>query len=282
MEGFSNIVSTGTDEERRMNILITNDDGIHAMGIIALARRLREEHNVCVVAPEVERSGCGHSITLKKPLYVTRNRRPEYDGIRAYSINGTPADCVMLGLSEIAGEKTDLVVSGINLGANIGTNVAYSGTVNAALEGCICGYPSIALSQAVERPARPEIFPVYFETAADIAAQIIGQLDLESLDDHILNINFPAAVREARGVMVCEQGVNTYDTKFKRDADPMGREIFWIMAEKNEEYYNEKHKTDAKWTKEGYITVTPLTWNDTCHPAMRSVECKMEKMKLRF
>lgn len=266
-----------------MNILITNDDGIHAMGIIALAQRLKIEHKVFVVAPEVERSGSSHSLTLSQPLVVKRVEYSEYDGIEAFSVGGTPADCVILGSRNLVEEKIDLVLSGINLGSNVGTNIAYSGTVNAALEGLICGYPSIALSQTVEHQASPAKFPAYFKTAADLTAKIIRELEVTSLKTHILNINFPAQdSNDIKGIKACEQGVNVYDTAYRKDMDPFGREIYWLLVEKNNETYNEENRTDVKWVREGYITVTPLTWNNSYDLAMKDVKCKIENLKLHF
>src|SRR4030065_35483 len=129
-----------------MRILVTNDDGIHAAGLTALCSALRHLGEVVVIAPEMPRSACGHAITLHKPLRLTSVEMP--DGGRGYASNGTPADCVALGVSDHVGGVPDLVVSGINRGPNLGVDMTYSGTVAAAMEAAICGLPSFAISVA--------------------------------------------------------------------------------------------------------------------------------------
>ncbi|HBU11661.1 MAG TPA: 5'/3'-nucleotidase SurE [Clostridiales bacterium] len=267
-----------------MHIVLTNDDGIHAYGIMALAKRLKNEHTVTVVAPDSERSACSHSITLGKPLSVRNVHRDEYDGICAYSVNGTPADCVKLATSALIEKKIDLILSGVNLGSNLGTDIAYSGTVNAALEGTICGVPSIALSQRIDGPGVAEAeLRRLFDQSADITAALIGQIDMRQLKDCIYNINFPAVERSGiRGIKLCSQGISAYDSVFQKQDDPFGREFYWICAVPNDVGYNEEHETDVYWAHKGYITITPLAWNDTYHAAFPDEKCKSEDVKLRF
>lgn len=266
-----------------MNILLTNDDGVYAQGIIALAKFLKIDHRVFVVAPDVERSGCSHSITLERPLSAKRATILEYDGVEAYAINGTPADCVKIGLDVLVKEEIDLVVSGINFGANLGTDIAYSGTVNAALEGCICGVPSIAVSQRLSFPIDHAERPVLLEISAQLTAQMIGDMDFSRLDGYIYNINFPALPKERiKGIRVCEQGISWYDSVYKKQNDPFGREHYWIFAEKNRGTYNDEHETDVKWSEDGFVTVTPLAWNDTCQAAMEQTKCNIENIKLHL
>ncbi|MDL2237778.1 5'/3'-nucleotidase SurE [Christensenellaceae bacterium OttesenSCG-928-K19] len=266
-----------------MNIVLTNDDGIHALGIMTLAKRLSREHNVVVVAPESERSACSHSITLGQPLSVKEVHVSDYDGIEAYSVNGTPADCVKLATSALLEDKIDLVLSGINLGANLGTDIAYSGTVNAALEGAICGYPAVALSQRIDSPAAASSLREMFEQSAELTAQMIGQIDYTLLEDCIYNINFPAVEKEEiKGVKVCGQGISSYNSEFQKQNDPFGREFYWLCAVDNNSGYNEKNQTDVWWSKQNYITLTPLAWNDTCLPVLERAKCKSEDIKLRF
>ncbi len=266
-----------------MNILITNDDGIHSQGIILLARRLSKAHNVFVVAPDTERSGASHSITLMSPLAVKRVEYSEYAGITAYSVTGTPADCVLLGATSLLEQKMDLIISGINLGSNIGTNIAYSGTANAAMEGLILGYPSLAVSQMVEGKENREDFPSYFEAGADIIAQFIDGADICSMKDYLLNINFPAVQkRYIKGVKLCAQGINEYDTIYEKETDVFGRDLYKMRGVKNNTTYNEDNLTDVKWVREGYIAVTPLTWKNCAANYMEEAKCKIDNLKLQF
>ncbi len=266
-----------------MNILITNDDGIHSAGIILLARRLSKAHNVFVVAPDTERSGAAHSITLMSPLAVKRVEYSEYEGITAYSVTGTPADCVLLGATSLLEEKMDLIISGINLGSNIGTNIAYSGTANAAMEGLILGYPSLALSQMVEGRENRQDFPAYFEAGADIVAQMLEGMDVSTLKEYLLNINFPAIQkRYIKGVKLCEQGINEYDTKYEKETDVFGRDLYKMRGYRNDTTYNEENLTDVYWVREGYITVTPLTWRNCASSCFGDAKCKIDNLKLQF
>lgn len=266
-----------------MNILITNDDGVYSQGIIFLARRLQGEHNVFVVAPDTERSGASHSITLMSPLAVKRVYCSEYEGITAYSVMGTPADCVLLGATSLLDEKMDLIISGINLGSNIGTNIAYSGTANAAMEGLILGYPSLAVSQMVEGKGKYEDFPPFFEAAADITAQLIAGIDISTLKDYLLNINFPFVQRrDIKGVKLCAQGINEYDTIYEKETDAFGRDLYKMRGVKNNTTYNEENLTDVKWVRDGYMTVTPLTWKNCAADYMEEAKCKIDNLKLHF
>jgi len=266
-----------------MNILVINDDGINATGISALVKTIKNEHNVVVVAPEVEQSGCGHSITIGQSLKLTRSENPVYDGVEAYSLNGKPADCVKVAVDGL-GHKYDLVLSGINRGENAGLDLLYSGTINSAMEGCISGLPSIALSQHIgfgrERGAE---YLDLFESSAKIAAQIIKQIDVTTFIDHICSINFPDVKgNDIKGMRVCEQGIRNYEIEFDKTKDIEDREFRWNVWDKFDTDYNYDNDTDWKWLMEGYITVTPLTWNRTDRKSMPNFRCKINNLKLHF
>lgn len=254
-----------------MDILITNDDGVHAAGLIALAQALKDKHNLTIVAPDCERSGMSHALTLHRPLTVNEVYREDLEGVRIYSVNGTPVDCVHVGLDALV-HDVDLLIAGINNGGNLGGDVAYSGTVHAALEGCVCGVPSIALSQRMSPGTRPEDKQTAFVRAAAYSAQIVDQLALRALDEIIYNINFPRTSPEdaARipAVKVCEQGVSPYSTEFRKQDDPFGRTYYWVYATDNTSDYNLVHKTDVYWSDLGFATVTPMRWNFTAADRM--------------
>ena len=263
-----------------MNILITNDDGIHAQGIRALAKAMADTgHHVTVIAPDREKSACAHALTMDMPLPVK-----EMDGLGtpAYAVSGTPADCVKIGLAHLLEERVDLVLSGINIGANLGSDIVYSGTVNAALEANMLGIPAIAFSQALHRKP-DEDGSAYFKSAAELSAQLVQAFEIKNLENYIYNVNFPAVPRTGvKGLKFCEQGISAYDDAYDKRIDPFGREYFWISGHMIEDEYNEAHETDVKRNREGYITVTPLKWNQTAGVEAFSAKCKIEQIKLHF
>lgn len=265
-----------------MRILITNDDGVHAMGIIALAKRLSLEHEVVVAAPDHERSACSHSITLDRPLGVKRVYLSDYQGIEAYSVNGTPADCVKMGICVLM-KKIDLVIAGINFGANLGMDTIYSGTVNAALEASMYGYPALALSQKVSRSmSAPEYVP-YFKTAAECSAQIVAQMDVGAMRGYTCNINYPlVAAEQLKGIKVCTMGRRYYDIAAEKQEDLFGREFYWLVGREDDTGYNEQNKTDLYWGEQNYITATPFHWDMTCKEQLEHEKCKIEGIKLHF
>lgn len=262
-----------------MNILITNDDGIYAPGIRALTQAMiLAGHQVTVIAPDRQKSACSHALTMDAPLTV---REIEEFGVKAYAVSGTPADCVKLGLAHYLEDNIDLVLSGINFGANLGSDIAYSGTVNAALEANMLHVPAVAFSKALVWGAGK--VETNFDEAADLAAELVEQLEIRVLEKFIYNINFPAVPRNSiKGVKFCEQGISAYDEAYDKRTDPFGRDYFWISGRMIEDEYNEEHETDIKWNREGYITVTPLKWNQTDEAEIHSSKCKIEQIKLHF
>ncbi|CEH33947.1 5'/3'-nucleotidase SurE [Romboutsia lituseburensis] len=233
-----------------MNILITNDDGIRADGIIELAKAMSNIANVYVVAPESQRSATGHAITIHSPIMV--NEEFIADNINAYSISGTPADCVKLGIEGIFKDiDIDLVLSGINNGPNLGTDVIYSGTASAAIEGLVQNKPSIAISY--------NEFNVTKETYREASKHVVKIVDsvkdkLNILEDCILNVNIPN--KEIKGTKVTVLGERKYENVMEERYSPYGKRYFWIGGKiKNIE---QVENNDIDCVEEGYISITPV------------------------
>ncbi len=235
-----------------MKILLTNDDGIYADGLCALSAALSCEHEVYIVAPEVERSAVGHAITIHYPLRVREVRRGKF--FWGYAVSGTPADCVKLAIYEIVG-PVDLVISGINRGANVGINVLYSGTVSAATEAKILGYPGIAVSiDAYEN--------IDYCFSANFIAHFIKFLDLLPLKrPFCLNINFPNInPNKIKGIKFVPQSTAPLKEFFDKRLDLHGKVYYWQGAE---EHTETKPETDVVALREGYITITPIQFDLT-------------------
>ena len=231
-------------------LLVTNDDGIHAAGLAALAGALDDLGEVHVLAPEREQSACGHALTLHRPLSVHRW------GERRHSVNGTPSDCVNLGVLGFLPERPVLVVSGVNHGSNLGDDVTYSGTVSAAMEGTLLGVPSIAVS-LVEGDD--------FEHAARIARHVAMRVLVNGLPPMtLLNVNVPAGV--PKGVRLTRLGHRVYSGKIVEQADPRGRSHYWIGA--GPPAWEALDGTDMGAVHEGYAAVTPLHLDLTHHRAL--------------
>jgi 5'-nucleotidase len=233
-----------------MLILITNDDGIAAEGIKALAQSLKSIARVVVVAPERERSAVGHAITMHKPL---RAKRVTYygDGIHAWSVNGTPSDCVKLGIEVLAKERPDLVFSGINRGPNLGTDVLYSGTVSAAIEAVMMGVPSAALSLASYEYGD-------YSSASKFAVSLALNMFKEGIpEDTLLNVNIPGVSEgKINGVRITKLGSRRYKNSFQARLDPHGQEYYWMSGEAVDE--NNDSDCDINLISENYITITPI------------------------
>lgn len=236
-----------------MRILLTNDDGYYAPGLKVLeeiAAALSDD--VWVVAPAEEQSGAGHSLTLSRPIRVRNHAE------RRYSVAGTPTDAVMMALARImADHKPDLILSGVNRGANLAEDVTYSGTVSAAMEGALAGVRSIALSQCYDREAVGET--VAFDAARHWGAQVLRPLlDAPLAPRTLVNINFPArAPEEIGGVRVVGQGLRDYGrTQIITNRDPRGLEYHWFGLGPSIE--TPAHATDVEAVADGFIAVTPL------------------------
>ncbi|GAA0866253.1 5'/3'-nucleotidase SurE [Paraclostridium tenue] len=233
-----------------MNILITNDDGIQADGIIELAKAIKDVANVYVVAPDTQRSATGHAITIHNPIMINE----EYidDNIKAYSISGTPADCVKLGIESIFKDvNIDLVLSGINNGANLGTDVIYSGTVSAAIEGLIQNKPSIAISYDSFKVSKEK-----YKKASDYVVNLVNNIknDMHIFDDCILNVNIPD--KDVKGFKITKLGIRKYENDIEERLSPYGKRYVWIGG-KIKEIVQEEN-SDISVTENGYISITPI------------------------
>ncbi|NMP22276.1 5'/3'-nucleotidase SurE [Sulfobacillus harzensis] len=245
-----------------MHILISNDDGIQARGLQTLRRILEPVATITVVAPERQRSAMGHAITMHKPLYA----KPAVYGpnSRGWRVNGTPADCVKLGIGALAGERPDLVLSGINHGTNLGRDVFYSGTVSAAMEAMFLGVPAIALSlEDGENNG--------FEWVARFVRWWIGRAEFQLPPPGIVyNVNFPSLSRgRPRLLRVVKLGQREYANDFQKATDPRGREYFWIAGDRIDNL--EDKETDVAQHHLGAITLTPLHMHLTAESLLERI-----------
>jgi 5'-nucleotidase len=235
-------------------LLVTNDDGIDAPGLAALVTAVAHLGRVVVVAPDRERSGAGHALTLGRPLRVSPR------GADRFEVDGTPTDCVHLGVFNLTGGKPPgLVLSGINRGANLGDDVTYSGTVAAALEGTLLRIPSIAFS--VERNADGQ---ASYGVAAALAAQLAGKaLENGVPRGVLLNVNVPMGT--PRGIRITRQGTRTYRAAAVERLDPSGRPYFWIAGADTTP--SQEEDGDHAALREGYVSITPLHADMTHDPS---------------
>ena len=247
-----------------MRILLTNDDGIHAPGILALKKRLETLGEVRVVAPERQRSAAGHGMTLHKPLRITPVKLA--DGSDGFAISGTPTDCVILGLDVVCEGECDLVVSGINLGSNLGWDVTYSGTVAAAFEAAILNRPAIAISLALDRREDGQVPD--FQTAARFAGFIAQQLLNDPLPPHtFLNVNVPAIPEEEiAGAVITHQGRREYRDRIVARNDPAGRPYYWQYGNLHEGEPDPGSDVHAVLNRQ--ISVTPIQLDLTAYSVM--------------
>jgi len=237
-------------------ILLTNDDGISAEGLRVLAGHLTAVAHVFIVAPERERSAIGHGITMHKPLRVTETEVGE--NLVGLAVNGTPADCVKLALDALVPRPPDLVISGINRGENLGTDVLYSGTVSGAIEGCINGFTSLAVSLAGE--GEPD-----FRPAASFIVSLCRELpNLGLPPGTLLNINIPnVPPEEIAGVAFTRLGRRRYINTVERRYDPRGRVYFWLGGEAQD--LDPEPETDIGAVQARYISITPIHLDLTDH-----------------
>ncbi|MGH7388838.1 MAG: 5'/3'-nucleotidase SurE [Candidatus Rokuibacteriota bacterium] len=231
-------------------LLVTNDDGVHAAGLAALAGALADLGEVYVVAPEREQSACGHALTLHRPLRVDRLRE------RWFSVNGTPSDCVNLAVLGFLPEPPVFVASGVNHGPNLGDDVTYSGTVSAAMEGTLLGVPSLAVSLVGGDD---------FADAARVARLVVARALVEGLPPStLLNVNVPPAT--PRGMRVTRLGHRVYMEKIVEQQDPRGRTHYWIGG--GEARWDALEGTDMGAIHEGFVSISPLHLDLTHHRAV--------------
>jgi 5'-nucleotidase len=252
-----------------MRFLLTNDDGIYAKGLSSLYQELSKDADCLIVAPEVEQSAVGHAITIFRPLMV---RRAHKEGnFLGYAVTGTPADCVKIGVRELSEKPVDLVVSGINLGANVGINVIYSGTVSAATEGVILGIPSMAISLNTHINAD-------FSFAARFARKIATFMLTDYGSPHVaLNVNIPALPEaEIRGVVVAKQGRARLIENFDKRVDPRENVYYWLAGETRLSDHEDVN-SDACALSRGLITITPIYYDLTCYDVLADLGEKIKK-----
>jgi 5'-nucleotidase len=252
-----------------MRVLLTNDDGVNARGLKLLetiARRLTDD--IWIVAPAEEQSGAGHSLTLTQPVRLRRHDE------RRFSVTGTPTDAVMLALAHVMKDNPpDIVLSGINRGANLAEDVTYSGTVSAAMEGALAGVRSIALSQAYSREGMGDTVP--FAAAEAWAERVLRPLlDLDTGPGTLINVNFPALPpEEVKGVRICRQGLRDYGRlKIVQRTDPRGYDYFWFGL--GPMVQTPGHSTDLEAMDDGFVSVSPLHLDLTHEPSLGALQQK--------
>jgi 5'-nucleotidase len=252
-----------------MRILITNDDGVYSPGIAALAQVASRFGEVRIVAPDVEMSSASHSITASRPVSCKRTPLPALPGVEAFRVNGTPSDCVMLGTT--LWENVKLVLSGINIGSNLGNAIWHSGTLAGAKQAALLGLRGIALSTPATDEAQPD-----FEMLKPWAASVLAML-LDLPEPCLVNVNLPA--RPPRGTRWTRQSVRHYDGKVVPGKDPVGRTHYWftvVPIEATEE------GTDRWAVEQGYVSLTPLRLDITDHQELARVQKLEDWKRLRF
>jgi 5'-nucleotidase len=243
-----------------MKILISNDDGYRAEGLLALTNALQSLADITVVAPDRNRSGASNSLTLDVPLRVF-----PYDKNRYYVVNGTPTDCVHLAVSGLFDFDHDMVVSGINDGANLGDDVLYSGTVAAAVEGRFLGLPAIAVSLVIQRSSGQ-----HYATAARVASELVMRVQRTPLQSAILNVNVPDLPFEAlKGYQATRLGFRHRSERIVRTDDPRGRPVYWVGPPGQGQDVGPG--TDFHAVANGYVSVTPLQIDLTRHSMLDDV-----------
>jgi 5'-nucleotidase len=265
-----------------MRLLLGNDDGIFSLGIRALADTLAAAgHQVTVVCPDRERSATGHSLTIFDPI-----RAEQVDGlfdpkVQAWACSGTPSDCIKLGLGALLEQPPDFVVSGINQGANLGTDILYSGTVSAAMEGVMEGIPSIAMSLT-------SFTFNNFQPAADFASRLLAQVKpLDWSKPMLLNVNVPALdASELAGVTITRQGIRRYHDQFQKRVDPRGKTYYWLAGEVLEDVEETETQTlsanvisDVEAIRKNLITITPLNYNLTYKEGLSPLTTWLEQAR---
>jgi len=253
-----------------MKILLTNDDGIYSEGIQILKKQLDNIGEVTVIAPDRERSTIGHAMTLRKPLKM---RKVKINGdFWGYSLDGTPADCVIIGILEIMkNEKIDLILSGINCGPNLGDDIFYSGTVSAAVEGAMRNVPSLAVSIAGFEDFK-------FKSAALFTKKIASNLMKNILPSNlVLNVNFPNIdYEEIKGVEITRHGKRVYQDEVKIIYDPQGTTHYWLGGELPEG--NIEPNTDFEAISKNKVSITPLSLDLTNYQMMPKIQDWVEKL----
>ncbi len=247
-----------------MNVLVGNDDGVHSPGIKALANAISQDFAVTVACPDRERSATGHALTIQQPIRVEPVCDYFAPAVTAWACSGTPSDAMKLALDALMPVRPHLVLSGINRGPNLGTDVLYSGTVSAAMEGVLEGVTSIAFSLT-------SFTATDFSVAAAFARHMVAAIAANPLPEPmLLNVNIPAIPAEdLRGVVVTRLGVRRYRDVFEKRVHPRGRVYYWLVGEAIEE--DAPPDTDVQAIRDNYITVTPLKYDLTLDAALPGI-----------
>jgi 5'-nucleotidase len=254
-----------------MRILVSNDDGVHAEGLKVLARELEQLGDVWVVAPLQEKSTTGHSLTLHKPL------RMHSMGPRTYGVSGSPADCIYMGIKQVIKGMPDLVISGINRGANLGQDVYYSGTVSAAREACILGIRSLAVSLATDFDNPRADSELNYLSAAKLAVKVLKKMSSFDVPKHsLLNLNVPdLPLKSIKGVVLARQGFRYYSGNIVKRTDHRGRDYYWVGG-KYKGFLKESG-TDCHAVETKYASLTPLRLDSTDSRYLQALQEQTEK-----
>ena len=247
-------------------ILVTNDDGVHSTGLTYLFEAMNTIGDAYVIAPDRERSAVSHALTMHRPLRVEQLKE------RVFSINGTPTDCVAVGVNKILPLRPLFIVSGINKGANLGDDITYSGTVSAAIESTIMGIPAFAVSLVLQKQPSSH---AHFETAAEIAAEIGRYILVHSLPyDTLLNVNIPdVPLNSINGIKLTRQGKRIYDDSIKETFDPHGQKHYWIGG--GNPYWEHGEDTDMQAIQDNYVSITPVHLDLTNYDALKFLKNKL-------
>lgn len=245
-------------------IFVTNDDGFSAKGIRSLFDAVKDLGDVVLIAPDSPQSGTGHAITIHHPLRL--NKLTSFDIEHAYSCSGTPVDCVKLGVYEVMHRKPDILVSGINHGANTSTNVLYSGTMSAAVEGAMEGIPSVGFSlDSFDADAD-------FSLSQDVVRTVVQKVLEKKMPEGVcLNVNIPAVSKdEFEGLKVCKQAHAYWADRFDKREDQFGKTYYWLTGDFINE--DQKEPTDLYWIAKNYATVVPTKFDMTAHEQLSNIE----------
>lgn len=246
-----------------MNILVTNDDGINAKGIKALVEALSGLGKIYVVAPDSQKSACGHGITIHEPVMV---KEVSFKGAeKAWAVSGTPADCVKLGVTMLVSDTIDMLFSGVNQGGNMGTDVLYSGTVSGAIEGILLGIPSVAVSYDTNNGDD-------FEPSKKISRTVCKKMATKELErETLINVNVPNIPEEQiKGVQITKLGIREYTESFQERKDPRGRLYYWYSGLPKNIYSEEE--TDVMAIENGYISITPIHFDLTNYRIINDIK----------
>jgi len=249
-----------------MRILIVNDDGYKSEGINILTERLHKEHNVIMVAPRFSCSGFSHSLTFYRPIFVKKIPNPPWE---CYSVEGTPADCVKVSVRELLQEPPDMIIRGINSHPNIGTDVFYSGTVHAAIEGCLLGIPSLALSGYFFNELTLEDD---LRKASDFIANNLAILYEDCKDCIPINLNFPPNINDIKGVKVTAIGIKAYADYYEIDSNLQKDIVSYTLKGEEILYKDNPIDCDTNWNRLGYITISPVAMDNTDYKALPNLK----------